>query len=55
MRLGLAEAVGRPILIAQREQAVVSLAGASLPNDPLAILLDPSLRRAAEAAIERAA
>lgn len=54
MRLGLAEAVGRSILIAQREQEVVSLAGDSLPNDPLAILLDPSLRRAAEAAIAKA-
>jgi len=54
MRLGLAEAVGRPILVAQRKQEVVSLAGTPLPNDPLAILLDPSLRRTAEAVIPQA-
>jgi len=54
MRLGLAEAAGRSILIAQREREVVSLAGTLLPNDPLAILLDPSLRRTAEAAVAKA-
>ena len=47
MRLGLAEAVGCPILIAKRKQEVVSLAGTPLPGDSLAILLDPSLCRAA--------
>jgi acylpyruvate hydrolase len=54
MRLGLAEAVGRSILIAQRKHEVVSLAGTPLPKDPLAILLDPSLLRTAEAAIAKA-
>jgi hypothetical protein len=54
MRLGLAEAVGRPNLIAQREQEIVSLAGTPLPSDPLAILLDPSLRHTAEAIIAKA-
>jgi 2-keto-4-pentenoate hydratase/2-oxohepta-3-ene-1,7-dioic acid hydratase in catechol pathway len=54
MRLGLAEAVGRSILIAQRKREVVSLAGTALPNDPLASLLDLSLRRTAEAAIAEA-
>jgi acylpyruvate hydrolase len=54
MRLGLAEAGSGPMLIAQRGQEVVSLVGASLPHDPLAILLDPSLRHTAEAAIAKA-
>src|SRR5882757_1376319 len=54
MRLGLAEAGGRSLLIAQRKQDVVSLVGTTLPNDPLAIILDPSLRSAAEAAIAKA-
>jgi acylpyruvate hydrolase len=55
MRLGLAEAAGRRILIAQRKQEVVSLVDAALPSDPLAILLDPALRAAAENAIAKAA
>jgi acylpyruvate hydrolase len=54
MRLGLAKAGGRSLLIAQRKQDVVSLVGTTLPNDPLAIMLDPSLRSAAEAAIAKA-
>jgi acylpyruvate hydrolase len=54
MRLGLAEAAGRRILIAQRKQEVVSLADASLPSDPLAILLHPALRDTAKSAIARA-
>jgi acylpyruvate hydrolase len=54
MRLGLADVDGRPSLIAKRKQDVVSLAGASLPDDPLAILLDPALRRIAESALTKA-
>ncbi|WP_213738765.1 fumarylacetoacetate hydrolase family protein [Bradyrhizobium sp. dw_411] len=54
MRLGLAEAAGRQILIAQRKQEIVSLADTSLPSDPLAILLDPALRGTAENAIAKA-
>jgi 2-keto-4-pentenoate hydratase/2-oxohepta-3-ene-1,7-dioic acid hydratase in catechol pathway len=54
MRLGLADVGGHRLLIAQRRQDVVSLAGTTLPSDPLAILLDPSWRQAAEAAIEKA-
>jgi len=54
MRLGLAQVDGRSVLIAQRRNDIVSLAGAALPCDPLAILLDPSLRSAAEAAIATA-
>ena len=45
IRLGLANAVGRPILIAQCKQEVVSMARTPLPNDPPAILLNTSLRR----------
>lgn len=54
MRLGLGEAGGRVMLIAQRGQDVVSLDDMSLPKDPLAIILDPSLRSAAENAIAAA-
>ncbi len=54
MRLGLAESAGRRILIAQRKQEVVSLEGTSLPNDPLAILLDPALSNKAKDAIAKA-
>jgi 2-keto-4-pentenoate hydratase/2-oxohepta-3-ene-1,7-dioic acid hydratase in catechol pathway len=54
MRLGLAHAGGHYMLIAQRKQDVVSLVGTTLPNDPLAIILDPSLRNAAEVAIAKA-
>ncbi|MEI9922422.1 MAG: fumarylacetoacetate hydrolase family protein [Bradyrhizobium sp.] len=55
MRLGLAEAAGHRILIAQRKQEVVSLEGTSLPNDPLAILLDPALSNKAKDAIAKEA
>ncbi len=55
MRLGLAEAAGRRILIAQRNREIVSLADTSLPGDPLAILLDPALRGTAQSAIAKAA
>jgi acylpyruvate hydrolase len=51
MRLGLAQAGGRPVLIAPRNKDVVSLAGTALPSDPLAIMLDASLRGVAETAI----
>jgi acylpyruvate hydrolase len=54
MRLGIAEAAGRRILIAQRKQEVVSLANTTLPIDPLAILLDQALRGTAEGAIAMA-
>lgn len=54
MRLGLAQVGGRTVLIALRNKEIVSLADAALPGDPLAILLDASLRSAAEAAIARA-
>ena len=54
MRLGLAEAAGHRILIAQRKQEIVSLADTSLPNDPLGILLDPALRGTADSAIAKA-
>src|SRR4051812_901824 len=54
MRLGLAQVGGRSVLIALRNKDVVSLAAAALPNDPLAIMLDASLRKAAESAIAAA-
>jgi len=54
MRLGIAEIGARRTLIAQRDDAVVAIQDAGLPVDPLAILLDPKLRKAAEAAISSA-
>jgi 2-keto-4-pentenoate hydratase/2-oxohepta-3-ene-1,7-dioic acid hydratase in catechol pathway len=42
------------LLIAQRNQDVVTLDDAALPKDPLAILLDPSLRMIAEKALANA-
>lgn len=54
MRLGLAEVDGRQSLVAQRKDGVVSLRENAFPADPLAILLDPVLRRQAEAAIATA-
>jgi 2-keto-4-pentenoate hydratase/2-oxohepta-3-ene-1,7-dioic acid hydratase in catechol pathway len=54
MRLGLAQVGGRSVLIALRNEEIVSLADAALPGDPLAIMLDASLRSVADAAIARA-
>lgn len=54
MRLGLADVGGRDVLIALRSGTTVSLERSSLPYDPLAILLDPDLRKQAEAAIASA-
>jgi acylpyruvate hydrolase len=54
VRLGLGETADRVMLIAQRNQDVVTLDDAALPKDPLAILLDSSLRMIAEKALANA-
>jgi acylpyruvate hydrolase len=54
VRLGLGETADCVLLIAQRNQDVVTLDDAALPKDPLAILLDPSLRMIAEKALANA-
>ena len=54
MRLGLIVENGTPALVADRDGEIVSLAGAGLPADPLAIIADEGLSAKAATAIRSA-
>lgn len=54
MRLGLIVENGTPALVAERDGEIVSLSGAGLPADPLAIIDDEALSAKAAAAIRSA-